>query len=51
LKRKCFFQEAPYIQQKEERATGLVTSCVGIAFENTLLKDEKKRKKTYAATG
>jgi hypothetical protein len=34
-----------YIQQPEGRPTGLVTSCVGTAFYNTLLK--KRWKKRY----
>jgi hypothetical protein len=34
-----------YIQQTEGRLTGLVTSCVGTAFYNTLPK--KRRKKGY----
>jgi len=32
-------REISYIQQKEGRLTGLVTSCIGIVLHNTLLKE------------
>jgi hypothetical protein len=34
-----------YVQYKEGRLTGLVTSCVGTAFLNTCLKEWYKRRK------
>jgi hypothetical protein len=33
---------ASYVEQKEWRLTGVVTSCAGTAFWNTLLKERKR---------